>query len=70
MDEIDITPWLPLLCDGASHNFTLAVAGISDNGDLSDLKGTVTPGVGSFWVCLPFVHPKSPMLTETLVTLR
>ncbi|EXJ66144.1 uncharacterized protein A1O5_10759 [Cladophialophora psammophila CBS 110553] len=30
-DEIDITPWLPLLCDGESHSFELRVVGIDDN---------------------------------------
>lgn len=28
--EIDITPFLPLLCDGAQHTFTIRVAGIND----------------------------------------
>ncbi|EME44591.1 hypothetical protein DOTSEDRAFT_72146 [Dothistroma septosporum NZE10] len=32
-DEIDITPWLPLLCDGATHVFTLRVSGLDDTGD-------------------------------------
>ncbi|EME84297.1 uncharacterized protein MYCFIDRAFT_210844 [Pseudocercospora fijiensis CIRAD86] len=30
-DEIDITPWLPLLCDGNPHNFGLAVSGLNDS---------------------------------------
>ena len=29
--EIDITPFLPLLCDGAQHTFTIRVAGINDS---------------------------------------
>ncbi|KAF7185411.1 Peptide-N4-(N-acetyl-beta-glucosaminyl)asparagine amidase A [Pseudocercospora fuligena] len=29
-DEIDITPWLPLLCDGRPHSFGLAVSGLND----------------------------------------
>ena len=32
-DEIDITPWLPLLCDGTTHVFTLRVSGLNDTGD-------------------------------------
>ncbi|KAM7195441.1 putative peptide-n4-asparagine amidase [Naviculisporaceae sp. PSN 640] len=30
--EIDITPFLPLLCDGKPHTFTIQVAGIIDDG--------------------------------------
>ncbi|KUI72991.1 Peptide-N4-(N-acetyl-beta-glucosaminyl)asparagine amidase A [Cytospora mali] len=44
--EIDITPWLPLLCDGNNHTFTIYVAGLLDNGG-SD--ATVTQTVGSSW---------------------
>lgn len=28
--EIDITPWLPLLCDGKPHTFKIQIAGIDD----------------------------------------
>ena len=45
--EIDITPWLPLLCDGASHTFTIYVAGINDDGKGN---GALTDSVGSYWV--------------------
>ncbi|WPG98550.1 Hypothetical protein R9X50_00134200 [Acrodontium crateriforme] len=31
-DEIDVSPWLPLLCDGKAHNFTIRVSGLNDNG--------------------------------------
>ncbi|KAL8704861.1 MAG: hypothetical protein Q9225_008059, partial [Loekoesia sp. 1 TL-2023] len=41
--EIDVTPWLPILCDGASHTFEIRVAGINDDGrngaSLSDTVG-------------------------------
>ena len=30
--EIDITPWLPLLCNGAEHTSDIRVAGILDDG--------------------------------------
>ncbi|KAK9776185.1 putative Peptide-N4-(N-acetyl-beta-glucosaminyl)asparagine amidase A [Seiridium cardinale] len=30
--EIDITPWLPLLCDGNNHTFNLKVVGLVDDG--------------------------------------
>lgn len=45
--EIDITPWLPLLCDGLSHTFEIRVAGLKDNG--ID-QATLTETVGSYWV--------------------
>ncbi|GAB7321979.1 hypothetical protein MBLNU13_g03040t1 [Cladosporium sp. NU13] len=32
-DEIDITPWLPLLCDGNPHSFEIRVTGLNDNGN-------------------------------------
>ncbi|KAI4596905.1 hypothetical protein KJ359_004815 [Pestalotiopsis sp. 9143b] len=31
--EIDISPWLPLLCDGNNHTFSLKVVGLVDDGD-------------------------------------
>lgn len=45
--EIDITPWLPVLSDGAEHTFEIRVAGITDNG--AD-AGTITEAVGSYWL--------------------
>jgi hypothetical protein len=44
--EIDITPWLPLLCDGNQHTFEIKVAGINDNGGTT---GTLTETVGNSW---------------------
>lgn len=44
--EIDITPFLPVLCDGAPHNFTLRVVGLDDDGNNS---ATLSTGVGSYW---------------------
>lgn len=39
--EIDISPWLPLLCDGTSHTFSLKVVGLLDNGvDEASLSNT------------------------------
>ena len=46
-DEIDISPWLPLLCDGLSHTFEIRVAGINDDGHGN---GQLTETVGSYWV--------------------
>lgn len=45
--EIDVTPWLPLLCDGASHTFEIRVAGLNDDGAG---HATLSEVVGSYWV--------------------
>jgi hypothetical protein len=45
--EIDITPFLGILCDGKEHSFEIKVAGILDNGKGS---GTITETVGSSWL--------------------
>ncbi|KAH8596426.1 peptide N-acetyl-beta-D-glucosaminyl asparaginase amidase A-domain-containing protein [Bisporella sp. PMI_857] len=44
--EIDITPWLPVLCDGKEHTFEIKVAGILEDGEGS---GTLTSSVGNSW---------------------
>ncbi|KAA6408958.1 MAG: hypothetical protein FRX48_07302 [Lasallia pustulata] len=45
--EIDVTPFLPLLCDGNSHTFEIRVAGLDDDG----MGGaTLSETVGSYWV--------------------
>ncbi|KAJ9604012.1 hypothetical protein H2200_011534 [Cladophialophora chaetospira] len=46
-DEIDITPWLPLLCDGKSHSFQIRVVGINDDGHD---HGHISDIVGNYWV--------------------
>ena len=44
--EIDITAWLPLLCDGGKHEFQIRVAGIDDT-----VPGMeITKEVSSYWV--------------------
>lgn len=45
-DEIDITPWLPLLCDGNAHNFTMRVSGLNDDGNGTAVLSETT---GSYW---------------------
>lgn len=45
-DEIDITPWLPLLCDRNSHTFSLKVAGLANGNGTVGVSGTV----GSYWL--------------------
>lgn len=46
-DEIDISPFLPLLCDGKPHSFTVKVAGLNDDG-----KGgaSIVEEVGDYWL--------------------
>ncbi|KAL9099741.1 MAG: hypothetical protein Q9163_004807 [Psora crenata] len=45
--EIDITPWLPILCDGVEHTFEIRVAGLDDDG-----RGhaSLSETVGSYWL--------------------
>lgn len=45
--EIDVTPWLPLLCDGASHTFEIRIAGFDDDGAG---HARLSETVGSYWV--------------------
>lgn len=47
-DEIDITPWLPLLGDGNAHNFTIRVSGLNDNGNGTATLSEATEGY--WWV--------------------
>ncbi|KAE9382175.1 hypothetical protein N431DRAFT_320852 [Stipitochalara longipes BDJ] len=44
--EIDISPWLGLLCDGNQHTFTMKVAGLQDNGGST---ATISESVGNSW---------------------
>lgn len=45
--QIDITPWLPLLCDGLQHTFSMKVVGLNDDGGTS---ATISEAVGSSWL--------------------
>lgn len=45
-DEIDITPWLPLLCDGNAHNFTIRVSGLNDTGNGT---ATLSETTDTYW---------------------
>ncbi|RYP19987.1 hypothetical protein DL765_003036 [Monosporascus sp. GIB2] len=40
--EIDITPWLPLLCDGNDHSFTIKIVGLVDDGASSATLSSTT----------------------------
>lgn len=46
-DEIDITPFIPLINDGKPHTFEIQVIGIDDDGSGT---GTFTTAIGSNWV--------------------
>ncbi|GAB7356322.1 hypothetical protein MBLNU459_g7118t2 [Dothideomycetes sp. NU459] len=46
-DEIDITPWLPLLCNGNNHNFTIRVSGLND---YANGTATLSETTGSYWL--------------------
>jgi hypothetical protein len=46
-DEIDITPWLPLLCDGNTHNFTIRVSGLNDCGNGT---ATLSETTDTYWL--------------------
>lgn len=46
-DEIDITPWLPLLCDGKQHTFAIRVSGLSDNGNGT---ATLSSTTDDYWI--------------------
>ncbi|OTB01450.1 hypothetical protein M426DRAFT_323466 [Hypoxylon sp. CI-4A] len=45
--EIDITPWLPILCNGAEHTFKIKVAGIDDS--VNSTEATLTETVNDSW---------------------
>ncbi|MCJ1340942.1 hypothetical protein MMC09_006238 [Bachmanniomyces sp. S44760] len=45
--EIDITPWLGLLCDGSPHTFQIRVVGLDDD---SNGHATLSSTVGSYWL--------------------
>lgn len=46
-DEIDVTPWLPLLCDGRPHSFALAVSGLNDT---SDGQAMLSETTDQYWL--------------------
>ncbi|KAL8669110.1 MAG: hypothetical protein Q9168_006291, partial [Polycauliona sp. 1 TL-2023] len=65
--EIDVTPWLPLLCDGASHTFEIRVVGLNDDG-LG--HATLSDSVGSSWIVTGkiflFLGPQGSATSGTL----
>ncbi|KAI9816272.1 MAG: hypothetical protein M1827_001874 [Pycnora praestabilis] len=69
--EIDITPWLPTLCDGNSHNFELRVAGLSSDGTGN---ASLDETVGSYWIVsgkiFVFLDTVGSTTTGTPVTIN
>ena len=69
-DEIDITPWLPLLCDGNAHAFDIKIAGIDDDGKGN---GQLSESVGSYWVVTGkvfiWLDPEGSITTGTQATI-
>lgn len=45
--EIDVTAWLPILCDGGPHTFEIRVVGINDDGHND---ASLSQTVGSTWI--------------------
>ncbi|KAI4169276.1 MAG: hypothetical protein LQ348_007309 [Seirophora lacunosa] len=46
-NEIDVSPWLPILCDGGPHTFEIRMAGINDDGRNG---ASLSDTVGSTWI--------------------
>jgi len=46
-DEVDITQWLPLLCDGNAHTFRIRVSGLEDDGHNTTSLSETT---GDYWL--------------------
>lgn len=46
-DEVDITPWLPLVCDGNSHNFTIRISGLND---YANSTAELSETTDSYWL--------------------
>ncbi|SPO06695.1 related to peptide-n4-(n-acetyl-beta-d-glucosaminyl) asparaginase amidase N [Cephalotrichum gorgonifer] len=44
--EVDVTAWLPVLCDGGAHTLEIRVVGVDGAGE----EVVVTEGVGGYWV--------------------
>lgn len=65
--EIDVTPWLPLLCDGACHTFEIRVAGLDDNGNGN---ASLSDSVGPSWIVTGkiflFLGPQGSVTSGTL----
>ncbi|KAL9049592.1 MAG: hypothetical protein Q9162_007133, partial [Coniocarpon cinnabarinum] len=70
-DEIDVTPWLGLLCDGNPHNISIAIAGIAEDGKGG---GEIAVGVGSYWLVTGkvflWLDPEGSVTTGAMPTVE
>jgi hypothetical protein len=69
--EIDISPFLPLLCDGKAHSFTIKIVGLDDDGKSSAVLSSTTEDewyiTGKIFVWLDDAHS---ITTGTLGSLH
>lgn len=61
--EIDISPWLPVLCDGQPHNLTVNVVGLSDDGKTASLSPNVTSNWQVTGKLFVWLDPKADSIT-------
>lgn len=61
--EIDISPWLPVLCDGQPHNLTINVVGLSDDGKTATLSPNVTSNWQVTGKLFVWLDPKADSIT-------
>ncbi|KAK4179322.1 putative peptide-N4-(N-acetyl-beta-glucosaminyl)asparagine amidase A [Triangularia setosa] len=52
--EIDISPWLPLLCDGEEHTIEIKIAGVGKDGKLTDEVGDNWVVTGKVFIWLDY----------------
>ncbi|KAL1875791.1 hypothetical protein Daus18300_002982 [Diaporthe australafricana] len=62
--EIDISPWLPVLCDGQPHNLTVNVVGLSDDGKTASLSPNVTSNWQVTGKLFVWLDPKTDSITS------
>lgn len=61
--EIDVSPWLPILCDGQPHNLTVNVVGLSDDGKTASLSPNVTSNWQVTGKLFVWLDPKADSIT-------
>ncbi|KAK0745397.1 peptide N-acetyl-beta-D-glucosaminyl asparaginase amidase A-domain-containing protein [Apiosordaria backusii] len=52
--EIDISPWLPLLCDGGEHTLEIKIAGVGRDGKLTEKVGENWVVTGKVFIWLDY----------------
>lgn len=64
-DEIDVTPWLPLLCDGNQHNFTIKISGLTVT---SNGTNVLSEDTLSYWLVTGKVRNQDSLTAESTLT--